>query len=144
MREKPQHTIGESEYSITLPDGHEARATVNEHGGVVFNNGNWTENHSFLSLVNKGRRGALPAWVKHIPALAHRIEALFEKERAEGVNPHQAFANGDGKLTVTDLKTGTSLSASVADLKRQFQSTGSLPRAFESPKARQLLGLTND
>jgi hypothetical protein len=71
--------------------------------------------------------------------LVEKIDAVFTAEREKGIDPHVTFALGDGKLTVTNLTTGTSLGAAVVDLKRQLARTGKLPRAFESERARQLI-----
>jgi hypothetical protein len=127
----------------------EYRVTINEHAGSVrvegdtflFDNGSYTERHSFVALVNKARRGELPSWASQLPNLAARIERVFAEEQKQGIDPHVRFANGDGKLTRIDLRSGVSISSSVADLKKLLDAGKPLPKAFSSPRAKELLSL---
>lgn len=131
----------QQEFMVTLANSKQGTATVDQHGGITLNNGSFTEGHSFTSLVNKARRNTLPEWVKQIPGLISKIEAVFDQERSKGIDPFTQYSNSDGKLVVTNLKTGTSLGAPIKDLKQQLAQTGKLSRVFDTPRAKELLGL---
>ena len=103
-RNKQQEVVQmEQQYTVTLSNSRQGTATVDQHGGVLLNNGSFNEAHSFQSLVNKARRNALPEWTRQIPNLSQKIEAVFEKEQKAGIDPYTRYSNSDGKLTRVDL-----------------------------------------
>jgi hypothetical protein len=137
MEQQPQS----QEY--TVRDNNDQARTVRVEGDTfLFDNGSYTERHSFIGLVNRARKRETPEWTRQIPGLAERIEAVFRREQREGLDPFTRYSNSDGRLTVTDSRAKTSFSAPIEGLKRQFALTGKLPRAFDTPRAKALLGLT--
>jgi hypothetical protein len=78
---------GPQEFTVTLPNSQQGTVTVDEHGGVLLDNTQFTEVHSLTSLVNKTRRNALPEWARQVPGLVSRIEAVFTEERKKGMRP---------------------------------------------------------
>jgi hypothetical protein len=129
------------EFTVSLTNGKTGTANVDQHGGVLLNNGSFTESHSFQSLLNKARRNALPEWVSQLPNLAARIERVFAEEQKQGIDPFTQYSNADGRLIVTDLRSGTSLSSQIVDLKKLVAAGKPLPKAFSSPRAKELLSL---
>ncbi|MGH7962972.1 MAG: hypothetical protein ACRERD_14265 [Candidatus Binatia bacterium] len=124
-------------YTVTI-NGREASVTVKGET-IELDNGSFRENHSLVGLLNMARRGALPQWAGQIGAITQRIEDIFRREREQGLDPHVSYALTDGELFRFDLRGGTGNSANIADLKKQLAQSGRLPRAFDTPRARELI-----
>lgn len=134
-----QEETGNS-FRVTLPDG--GQGTVKVSGDeFIIDLGLYRENHSLESLTNNARAGRLPEWAKKVPGLLAKIDKRFADERKNGKNPHEQIGFSDGEIKVTDLKSGVSVTGKIVEIKRQFEATGQVPRAFQSKRARQLLGL---
>lgn len=127
----------QAEYSVR--DGFEGATVVVTGNTITVTTPTVTRVFDFERLVNDARRGALPGWVRQIPALTARIEERFRAERERGWDPHVRFQHVGDTLYRYDLQTGAGVGRPVAELKRRA-AAGTLPRAFQDPRARELRG----
>lgn len=97
------------------------------------------ESLNFTALVERARRGQLPAWVSQIPSLLARIEATFQAERDRGKDSYHRLMRRGDDIVFQDLRRGVENAYEVRRLLEYFARYNRLPGGFENPKVYALL-----
>jgi hypothetical protein len=101
--------------------------------------GAYKETHPFSALIDDARRGHLPGWAAAVPEIVQRIEALFAREKAAGLNPHIRVRVDSYGATYENLLGGSSLSFTFAEMRLSLSRGEQLPKWCDIPEVRARL-----
>jgi hypothetical protein len=103
--------------------------------------GEYRETHPFSALIDDARRGHLPGWAAAVPEIVQRIEQLFAREKAAGLNPHVRVRVDGYGATYENLLGGSSLSLTFAEMRLSISRGEKLPPWCDLPEVRSRLGI---
>jgi hypothetical protein len=131
--------------SVTWGEGGQCHGAVTISGRnrqtIELLRGQYKETHPFSALIDDARRGHLPGWAAAVPEIVQRIEQLFAREKAAGLNPHiRVRVDGYG-ATYENLLGGSSLSFTFAEMRLSISRGERLPKWCDIPAVRAKLGI---
>jgi hypothetical protein len=138
---------GGERFPVTLSDGTPGgrKATVIISGvhrqTITLETSTLRETHLFSMLLDDHRRGATKEWVRQVPILVARLEAVFATERQAGKNPYLKMTVDSGGARYENLLTGNNLYMSLDEMKRRLRAGEQIPAVFNVAAVRAKLGL---
>jgi hypothetical protein len=103
--------------------------------------GQYKETHPFSALIDDARRGHLPGWAAAVPEIVQRIEQLFAREKAAGLNPHIRLVVDNFGIRREDLRSGTTVSLTFVEMRLWLREGRKLPPWCDVPAVRAKLGI---
>jgi hypothetical protein len=133
--------LAENEYEVRDPAGGAGIVTIEGQAISLHWLNRSRQALSFAALLNAARKDELPVWVRQVPVLTQRIEAVFTTEREQGKDPHVSVGISGDEIFRDDLRRGIRISRKLSDLRADLTRGRQLPEIYDTPAVRAALGV---